>query len=185
MRATRTSHLLALGVLAATMAAAAPSWFEAHTTGAKVLSLRGTAEFGPVRGPDGSGPFVLSMGAASSTGALVFTASGGARPKPGVYRLGENPSEGMQALVVTGPATRPTGAFRARSGTLTVTRSRDDVIEGRFEIDAVGFMASDPADEERGLTVRGSFTASPSAPRQEGTPGMAAIGAAGRSIMER
>jgi hypothetical protein len=67
----------------------------------------------------------------------------------------------VQALVVTGSPTNPTGAFHARSGVLTVTRSQADLIEGRFDIDAVGFEASNPADEGKELVVRGAFTASP------------------------
>jgi len=63
--------------------------------------------------------------------------------------------------VVTGSPTHPTGAFHARSGVLTITRSRDDLIEWRFDIDAVGFEAPDPGDESKELVVRGAFTASP------------------------
>src|SRR5438552_4072318 len=65
----------------------------------------------------------------------------------------------VQALVVTGSPTRPTGAFHARSGALTITGSRADLIEGRFDIDAVGFEAAEPGDESRELVVRGAFTA--------------------------
>jgi hypothetical protein len=101
-------------------------------------------------------------------GAVVFTRSNGGRLDRGVYRVGEDRSGEIQALVVTGSPTRPTGAFRARRGTLTITRSRGDSIEGRFEIDAVGFDAADQGDETRGLRVDGAFAASPSAPR--GTP---------------
>ena len=51
----------------------------------------------------------------------------------------------------------------ARTGTLTITGSRADFIEGRFDIDAVGFEAAAPGDETRELVVRGAFTASPGA----------------------
>ena len=137
--------LFVLGTcLAATVAAgtARPSWFEAHTTGAKVLTLRGSAEFGVVEGDVGPGPFVLTLGAESPTGAIVFTWPSGPRPDPGVYRLALEPASGIQALVLTGPPTAPTGAFRARAGTLKVTRSRDGFLEGRFEIEGVGFEAA-------------------------------------------
>jgi hypothetical protein len=33
---------------------------------------------------------------------------------------------------------------------------------GRFELDAVGFLAVDPNREDRTLRVKGSFTATPS-----------------------
>ena len=155
----------ALGLYLVTLLLAAAtvnrSWFEAHTVGAKVLTLRGAAEFGRVGGVAEPGPFVLTLGAASPTGAVLFTWSNGTRPEPGVYQLNAGASAGIQALVVTGPVTRPTGAYRARAGTLTITRSLADLIEGRFEMDATGFEAADPMNEDRELVVRGAFTASP------------------------
>lgn len=62
---------------------------------------------------------------------------------------------------MTGPATRPTGAFRARAGKLTIARSSGDLIEGYFDIDAAGFEAADPARENRELRLRCAFTAEP------------------------
>ncbi len=160
-----TPKLYALGtcLLAGTMAASAavPSWFEAHTTGATALTLRGSAEFGSVTVGGGAGPFVLTLGAQSPAGAVVFTRPGGGRLGPGTYRVTEDSAGAVHALVVTGSPTRPTGAFRARGGTLTITRSRRDVIAGRFQMEAVGFEAADPADEDRMLSVRGSFIATP------------------------
>jgi hypothetical protein len=157
--------LCALGIYLLTAAAAARvggrSWFEAHTAGTQALTLRGTAEFGPVKGDEGNGTFVLTLGSESPTGAVLFTSRNGALREPGVYALSVEPSEGLQALVVTGPPSSPTGAYRAQSGTLTITRAREDALEGRFEIDAVGFEAARPAAEDRELVVRGTFTASP------------------------
>jgi hypothetical protein len=155
--------LLALGTcaLAVTMLAATPgpSRFEARTTGAKTLTLRGAAEFGLVTEHAEPSSFVLTLGANSPTGAVLFTSREGVRPEPGVYDLAlDSP---IQALIVTGSPTRPTGAFYACGGTLTITRSSTDFIAGRFQIDAVGYEAAEPMDEERQLTVRGVFTASP------------------------
>jgi hypothetical protein len=171
MYAKAMLHTLGTCLLAGTMAMghANSSWFEAHTTGAKALTLRGSAEYGQVGGEAESGAFVLTLGAQSPTGAVVFTRLSSARLERGVYKVGEAGSEEIQALVVTGPPTRPTGAFRARTGRLTITRSRGDSIEGSFDIRAVGFDAVDQGDETRVLRVRGTFAASPSAPR--GTPG--------------
>jgi len=115
-----------------------------------------------VAGAAGSGPFVLTLGAESPTGAVVFTQADGKRPEPGVYPVSEGAATGFRALVVTGPPTRPTGAFRAGAGTLTITRSRGDVIEGHFELETVGFEATDLMDEDRELVVRGAFNARPS-----------------------
>jgi hypothetical protein len=161
MNATTALYALGTCLLAATMAVSptGPSWFEAHVTGTRTLTLRGEAQFGPVAGS--GGPFVVTLGARSPTGAVVFTDRTGARPGPGVYRLGEAPAEAIQALVVTGSPEWPTGAYRARRGRLTITRSTPEFVAGHFEIDAVGYEAGNPLDEERPLSVRGTFTAEP------------------------
>jgi hypothetical protein len=149
--------------MAATMAVSptGPSWFEARTTGAKALTLRGTAEFGAVTDGSGAGPFVLTLGAESPTGAVVFTDRTGVRPEPGIYRLGADPEQAIQALVITGSPEWPTGAYRARGGRLTITRSSGEFVAGHFDIDAEGYEATNPLDEERTLRVRGTFTATP------------------------
>ena len=154
---------LGLYLVTMTLAASAPraSWFEARTTGARAITMRGAAEFGAGAPEAAPAPFVISLGAQSSAGAVIFTRLGGGRLEPGVYPLEVAGEASVQALIVTGSPTRPTGAFHARTGTLTITRSQDDLVEGRFDIDAVGFEASDPSDEGKELVVRGAFTASP------------------------
>jgi hypothetical protein len=156
--------LLTLGLylLAMTLAASAPRapWFEARTTGARTITMSGTAEFGNGATDAAQTPFVISLGAQSSAGAVIFTRPAGGRPGVGSYPLATNGPGSVEALVVTGSPTRPTGAFRARSGVLTIARSEGDLIEGRFDIDAVGFEASDPGDDGKELVVRGVFTAS-------------------------
>ena len=162
MHAKPMHYALGACLLAATMAAAARSAgvprFTAHLSGAQTLTVHGPAEFGTAGGAP-SGPFVLSLGAPSPDGAILFTWPNGVRPGPGMYTLIDHPSAVVKALVVTGAPTRPTGVFRARGGTLTITRTEGDLIEGRFDFDAVGFEAADPANEDRELGVRGTFTA--------------------------
>lgn len=163
MNAKQMVPALGLYLLTGLLAAftAGPPWFVAHTAGAQALTLRGAAESGRVGGVAGPGPFVLTLGAESPTGAVVFTLADSTRPAPGVYPVSEGEAADVRALVVTGPATGPTGAFRARTGTLTITRSSDDAIEGRFELETVGFEAADPENEHRMLVVRGAFNARP------------------------
>jgi hypothetical protein len=162
MRGTAIPHTIILGTCLLTLTLAArtsDSRFEAHATGARTLTLRGNAEYGPVRGTQGTGPFVITLGASSSTGAVLFTLHDGGRPKPGIYPLSDDPSKGVQALVVTGSPSRATGAYRAQGGTLTVTRSDSSHLEGRFTIDAMGFDAASSENEEQELTVFGKFSA--------------------------
>jgi len=154
----------ALGLFVLTGTAAARrlnrSWFEARTAGVTVLTLRGSAEYGMVHAEAGEpGAFVLTLGAESAAGTVLITSRNGAPARPGTYALGEEPSGAMQALVVTGSPTRPTGAYRARSGAVTITQVSPDAIVGRFEIDAVGFAAAEPGIENRELVVRGTFRA--------------------------
>jgi hypothetical protein len=161
MKATPALYTLGICLLAATMTVGATrsaSWFEARTTGAKALTLSGAAQFGRVVGEGEASAFVITLGAVSPTGAVLFTRYSGDRLQPGIYRLGED-SAAVHAMVVTGPPTRPTGAFRAVTGRLTITRSLGDVIAGHFELDAVGYEATEVAEEERPLGVEGTFTA--------------------------
>jgi hypothetical protein len=163
MNAKPTLLTLGLYLLTMTLAASAPkaSWFEARTTGARTITMSGTAEFGDGASDAPRARFVISLGAQSSAGAVIFTRPAGGRLETGVYPLEVDGPRSMQALVVTGSPTHPTGAFHARTGVLTITRSQGDLVEGRFDIDAVGFEASDPGDEGKELVVRGVFTASP------------------------
>jgi hypothetical protein len=154
---------LVTGLLAAA-GTTSRSWFVAHTSGAEALTLSGSAEFGAVPQAGSAGPFVLTMGARAATGAVIFTWSNGRRPESGVYALSQGDSAGVRALVVTGPPTRSTGAYRAQAGTVVVTRSTDRMVQGRFSLKTVGFSAADPAAENLALTVDGIFNARPTEP---------------------
>ena len=121
MNAKATMYTLATGLVVVSAAAmtSSRSWFEAYTSGARTVALRGQASYGSV-GAGGSDVFVVTLGANAPEGAVLFTRADGRALTPGSYPLDEDPARGVQALVITGPATRPTGAYRARSGTLTI-----------------------------------------------------------------
>jgi hypothetical protein len=92
---------------------------------------------------------------------VVFTRTDGRPLTPGTYvvsDLGEG-SGLVRALVVTGPPSHPTGAFRGWSGQLTVTSASDSALVGTFDLRATGFLARDPGNESRRVVVAGSFTA--------------------------
>jgi hypothetical protein len=124
-------------------------------------SARGTARFGTVEGRTGGTVFTLSLGADSPDGSVLFTRTNGGRLTPGTYAVSgrDDGSDEIRALVMTGPATPPTGVFRGRSGHLIVTSATDNVVRGRFQVEATGFLASDPADETRPMKAIGMFTA--------------------------
>lgn len=138
------------------------SSFLAEMHGADIhASPTGTATYGVVESPDGPQVFTLSLGADSASGSVLFTRTNGGRIFPGTYAIGgrDDGTDEIRALVVTGTAAHPTGVFRAQSGQLIVTSTDDNVIRGRFKLDATGFVASAPDDETRRIEAVGMFTA--------------------------
>ena len=162
MSAKTAMYILAACLVVASAAAMTTtrSWFEAYTSGARTVALRGAATYGKVAEGD-SGAFVVTLGADAPDGAVLFTRTDGRPLTAGIYRLGEEPVGDLQALVVTGPASHPTGAYRAESGTLTIAGHRDGLLDGYFTIHASGFDADQPAADGRELHVQGAFTATP------------------------
>jgi hypothetical protein len=137
------------------------SSFLAELHGDLHASPRGTARFGAVENRGGPTMFTLSLGADGANGSVLFTRTNGGRLTPGTYAVSgrDDGSDEIRALVMTGSATRPTGVFRGQSGYLIVTSATDNVIRGRFQVAATGFLASDPADETRPMKATGMFTA--------------------------
>jgi len=138
------------------------SSFRAEVRGDVISNARGGAEFGAVQNPDhSSGAFVVSLGVCCQQSAVLFTRRSGIPLAVGRYRIsadadGENE---ILALVLTGSPTRPTGVFHGESGWLVVTAASDLFTAGQFHIDAIGFAAADPGQEDRHVNVTGSFTA--------------------------
>jgi len=141
------------------------SSFHAEVRGDVASSASGEAEFGAVQSPDGSsGAFVVSLGACSQQGSILFTRRSGAPLEVGRYRISAA-AEGQDeilALLLTGSPTHPTGAFRGESGWLVVTAASDRLITGRFHVDAIGFLATEPQREDRHVNVTGSLSAAAS-----------------------
>ena len=164
MRASSSYWVGAAIVLSATAAAMpeAPATYTADLRGAITTTLTGPAEFGRARGSI-IGPFVITLGAHAEEGAVVLTRWDGTRPWAGEYRItADSTGGGIQALIVTGSIERPTGVFRAIDGTVSITSSSLRHIGGRFELEALGFLATAPNHENRELRVTGSFSAKPS-----------------------
>ena len=142
-------------------APAEASSFLAEFHGDLHATPRGTARFGAVEAGAGTTMFTLSLGADGSEGSVLFTRTNGARLMPGTYAISgrDDGTDELRALVMTGSPTHPTGVFRGQAGHLIVTSATDNLIRGRFQVDAVGFLASDPADETRPMKATGMFTA--------------------------
>jgi hypothetical protein len=173
MKTTITLGLGALAVLtlaafhegAAPARRAAPadsSSFLAELHGDVHASPRGNASFGTVEGFDGAAEvFTLTIGTQESSGSVLFTRAQGGPPVPGTYSITDrgDGSDEVRVLVLTGTATKPTGVFQGQSGHLIITSANEDVIQGRFTVEARGFLASDPDDEGRPMQATGMFTA--------------------------
>jgi hypothetical protein len=142
-------------------APAESSFFLAELHGNLHARPRGTARFGTVESSAGAATFTLSVGADGPDASVLFTRTNGGRLTPGTYAVSgrEDGSDEIRALVMTGSATRPTGVFRGQSGYLIITSATDNVMRGRFQVRATGFLASDPADETRPIKATGMFTA--------------------------
>ena len=136
--------------------------FSSSIVGAVRLDLHGGAKFGTVPGRDGApAVFTISLGAGNTDGSVLFTRVGGARLVAGTYRItgSDRGTEGILALVMTGSAEQPTGVFRGQSGTLVITSTSDNLIRGSYHMDATGFLANDPAAENKQIRATGAFTA--------------------------
>jgi hypothetical protein len=92
---------------------------------------------------------------------VLFTQSNGKGLRVGSYPIWEVGAResNLHALVVIGTAYAPEGVFRATTGTLTITSISDSEINGVFSVQAIGFLASAPDQENQPVSVSGSFTA--------------------------
>jgi hypothetical protein len=164
------SRAATLGVLAAVAyALPVPSTptFSLHATGAVTLGAAGhDARFGIIPQAVRGRPILLvSLGATGAAGALQLSVAGDRAPAPGRYPIRSawdeqgSDTNSFHAAFLPGTADRPRGWYHGESGWVTITKSEDGRIAGGFEISARGFATVDPADEDRWVTVRGSFDA--------------------------
>lgn len=159
-----------LGIVATVtlgLSAYTASRFTLGTTGAIALSVAGDeARYGVVP-PSVNGPpvLVVSLGATSSRAALTLYVPGNGVPAKGRYPIrgawDENGLEAraFRACLVAGSPERPLGWFHGESGWVTITEAAAGRMSGRFEIQTRGFLKADPENENRWVTVRGTFEA--------------------------
>jgi len=136
--------------------------FVLSTSGALRMTASGHAEYGALP-PTADLPaaFSITLGA-QGEGALVLMQRVGAVPLAGRYAVSEwsgNDSPDFSAVFVAGSPAEPIGVFRGESGVVTITATRPGRIEGKFRIEARGFLASAPEKEDVKVTLHGTFIA--------------------------
>jgi hypothetical protein len=131
------------------------SAFTATLEGAVDARLEGAATFSPVGGDRFQLLLRLDEGDSDGfRGSLGFSRDGTARPGEGTYPIGGDDPDAFDVTIIL---TDDQGAIalEARSGTLTVTESSEDLLEGAFAFEAgTVFGGGD-------TTVEGTFTAEP------------------------
>jgi hypothetical protein len=136
--------------------------FTATLSGDVNQKVSGDATFSRIQGGIGAPTvFTLNLGQESSRAAVLFTRMNSARLSRGTYVISDrwDGTDDILALVLLGPAARPTGVFRGQSGTLTITSDSESVLTGSFTLEASGFTAADPDHDGRMVSASGSFTA--------------------------
>lgn len=136
--------------------------FTAEVRGAIVRHHDGRVARGAAGRPRGPGvAFTISLGAEGGSGAIVLTRLGGGPPGPGRYPVGESAAldsaGGFRVLYLAGSATRPEGVFRAESGTVEIAAEGSGELRGHLDAVATGFVADDPDDETRRVTITADF----------------------------
>jgi hypothetical protein len=163
----RTATIATVAAAAVALAWQSAPTFTLQSTGAVTLRATGQeARFGVVpHAVRGRPILIVSLGATASAGALQLTVAGDRPPAPGRYpirsswdELGTD-STSFHASFMPGSAERPLGWYHGESGWVTITEARADRMSGTFDVRARGYTATDPLDEERWVTVRGSFDA--------------------------
>jgi hypothetical protein len=164
------SRVTTLGIVAAIAFAlpvpSAPT-FTLQSSGAVRLRAAGhEARYGVVPYAVRGGPILMvSLGATTAAGALQLALPGDRTPAPGRYPIQSSWDEvgsdtiSFHAAFMAGTAEHPLGWFHGESGWVTITEARKGRIAGAFEVRARGFAGADPADEDRWVTLRGSFDA--------------------------
>ena len=163
----RTATLGTLTAAAVTLAWRSAPTYTLQSSGAVALHASGQdARFGVVAQAIRGHPIlIVSLGADAANGALQLTVAGDRAPAPGRYPIRSSWDElgsddtSFHASFMPGSVEHPLGWYHGESGQVTITEARHDRISGTFEVRARGFSAADPLDEERWVTVRGSFDA--------------------------
>ena len=138
-----------------------------ESTGAVRISAGGAdATYGVSPAADGGPPILaIALGAVQGDAALLLHTQADRKLVPGRYRVALEPPRGptdrlFHPCFIPGSSEKPLGFFMGEQGWVTVTAvGEDGRISGSYEMRARGFLASNPKDESRWVTVRGTFAA--------------------------
>jgi hypothetical protein len=163
----RTATLGILAALTVTLPELSTPSFTLQSTGAVALRATGhEARYGVVpHAVRGRPVLIISLGATAAAGALQLTTMGDQAPAPGRYPIRSSWDElagdttSFHASFMPGSVEHPLGWYHGESGWVTIAEAGPGWISGTFELEARGFSAADPRDEERWVTVRGDFEA--------------------------
>lgn len=144
--------------------------FNATVTGGVTASFSGTAvqTETPIDPSTSQAGWVLLLGASSGTGNVVFIVRLGTRPGNGTYSLADlstttdlNNDE-WGAILLLGSAASATFSGISVSGTVTITSSSANLVDGTFNIQVTGTDISNPQQPVM-ATLAGNFSADGSA----------------------
>lgn len=164
----RSSTLGLIAAVALSMPSDPVPGFTFQSSGAVTLRVVGdSAQYAIMSEQTNGKPFVaISLGSTGAAGALYLYTDGDQLPRKGRYPIimtRDHEIDGggrwFHACFMAGTAERPIGVFHSESGWVTITDVRGGRITGEFEVRARGFLATDSDDEDRWVTVRGTFTA--------------------------
>ena len=126
--------------------------YEATVSGAISQEYSGVSWFGAsVQGQQTLDAFGIGMGTTVATTNPVFSIASNQRPSEGTFTFGQTlDGGGVVATFSAGGAQ----VYISTSGTLRITRSTDDRLEGTFE-----FTATNPLPGAGTVTVSGEFKA--------------------------
>lgn len=163
----RSSTVGLLALLALSLLADTAPYFTLESTGALRMQVTGgEARLGLLREPVNGRPVMeISLGATTGEAALLLFTYADQPLVPGRYPVGPElpadpaPGRRFHPCFIAGTAERPAGFFHGEVGWVTITAVEGGRVAGEYEMEARGFLASDMDDENRLVTIRGTFRA--------------------------
>ena len=163
----RSSAIGLFAAMALSLSSDSAPYFTLRSDGAVHLSVTGDeARYAIMPQPYHGRPIIsISLGATQGDAALLLFTYADEPLRPGRYPVANELPQAAFAgrrfhpCFIAGTVERPQGFFHGESGWVTITAVEAKRIAGEYEIQARGFIAADTANEDRWVTLRGSFGA--------------------------